>query len=207
VNSFETYKLFLGLNNHFFIPSYDYFKYGPPPVKPDTFRSKPEVEQYRFERLGKKFSTKIELENFITASLIESPKKMWIGQFSGGDADENYLKWQGRTQALRYNLTTEIKRLAEENDGFNCLFAADLGQHPDIVKARLRKDISLESFSLLDMCVMFSPRLSKNLEKDRTWMILRNLSDKYQPVLSRLGFSLKDMRKGLLEAIQSVCDQ
>lgn len=206
MNSLETYRLFLGINNHFFKPSYDYFKYGPVPCKPETFEDKPYPEKYRYERLSKKFSDKETLENYLVANMVDSKKKVWIGELFGGGADDKYTEWLGRIQSTQYTITSQIKSLVENAGTFNALFSTPSpGQHPEIIKAQLRGDITLENFVLLDMCANFFPKLDRDLgDDDRTWYILRNKSDKYRPFIRRLGIDLNKLKVTIMKAVQDV---
>jgi hypothetical protein len=207
MNSLETYRLFLGINNHFFKPSYDYFKYGPVPVKPETFEDKPHAEKFRYERLSQKFSEKEDLENFMVSNAIDCKKKMWVGDLFGGEADRKYTEWRGRTNPAQaqYNAVSQIKRLVEQQDGFNKLFVTPgSGQHPEILKAHLRGDLTIETFVLLDMCVNFFPRLDKDLGEDRTWFVLKNKSVKYRPFLNRLNIPTTKLCQNILNAVQEL---
>ena len=205
MNSFETYKLFLALNNHFFQVNYDYFKYsGGVPVKPETFEKKRQDEKYRYERIGKKFQEKEDLENFFVANLLEAKKRMWVGALFGGDADEIYLQWQGRTQAIQYNLISELKRVIQDNDGFNCLFKSEDGQHPELLKAYMRGTMSLETFVVLDMCLDFIPNLDHKLGDDRNWMLVKNKALKYRPFLERLNINIGNIRKAVLKTVKEL---
>ena len=203
MTSFEAYKLFLALNNHFFQNNYDYFKYsGGVPVKQETFDNKRQDEKYRYERLAKKFSTKEDLENFIVANLIEAKKRTWVGTLFGGDADDVYLRWQGRVQALEYNITNEIKHLLEDQDSFNNLFKCNEHEHPEILKAHMRGDVSLESFVVLDICLNFVPKLNEQLGDDRNWMLVKNKSRKYRPFIERLNIDVAGLSKAIKKAIE-----
>ena len=203
MNSFETYKLFLALNNHFFQVNYDYFKYsGGVPVKAETFEKKRQDEKYRYERLGKKYQEKEDLENFFVANLLEAKKRMWVGALFGGDADEIYVKWQGRTQSYQYSVLSELKKMIHDHDGFNCLFKNEEGQHPEILKSYMRGDLSLESFVILDMCLGFIPNLDTRLGDDRNWMLVKNKALKYRPFLERLNINISKLRKEILTAVK-----
>ena len=207
MNSHETYRLFLGINNHFFKSSYDYFRYGPVPCKPQTFEDKPHAEKFRYERLSKKFAEKEELENYLVANMIDQKKKVWVGDLFGGDADKKYFEWQGRTNPAQaqYNAVSQIKRLVEDHNGFNVLFAAPVpGQHCEIIKSHLRGDVSIETFVLLDMCINFFSRLDKDLTDDRMWGILRNKANKYRPFIKRLNIETQKLQQSILAAVQEL---
>ena len=203
MTSFDCYRLFLALNNHFFQNNYDYFKYkGSVPVKQETFDNKRADEKHRYERLSKKFQTVEELENFFVANLLVAKKRMWVGVLFGGESDDVYIRWLGRTQSLQYNLVNELKRVAEIHDGFNVLFKSDNSQHPFILKAHMRGDISLESFVLLDLCIGFIAPLENELGDDRNWLIVRNKAIKYRPFLQRLNMDIDSLRTALRQAIE-----
>lgn len=198
MTGFEAYKLFLALNNHFFQNNYDYFKYkGSVPVKQETYDQKRQDERHRYDRLAHKYGTKEEIENFIVSNLLEAKKRAWVGTLFGGDADDVYLRWQGRVQALEYNITNEIRHLLEEETNFNNLFKCNEHEHPKILKAYLRNDISLESFVILDMCLNFTPKLNEKLGDDRNWMLVKNKTIKYRPFLERLNIDVRSLSKAI----------
>ena len=198
MTGFDACRMFQALNNHFFQNNYDYFKYkGTVPLKQETYDAKRQDERHRYDRLAKKFPTKEDLENFIVSNLIESKKRTWVGNLFGGDADDVYLRWQGRTQALQYNLTNEIQRLLEDQDSFNNVFKCNEHEHPEILKAHMRGDLSLETFVVLDICLNFVPNLNKKLGDDRSWMIVRNKSIKYRPFIERLNINVGSLSKAI----------
>jgi T4 gene Gp59 loader of gp41 DNA helicase/T4 gene Gp59 loader of gp41 DNA helicase C-term len=204
MTGFEAYKLFMGLNNHFFSANYDYFKYGGKVnVKVETYNAKRSDEKNRYDRLAKKFATKEELENFIVANLLEAKKRAWVGSLFGGDADNVYLHWQGRVQSLAYNITNEIKLLLEDQESFNNLFKCVDHEHPEILKAHMRGDVSLETFVVLDICLNFIPKLDEKLGDDRNWMLVKNKSRKYRPFIERLNIDVGNLSKVIKRA---VCD-
>ena len=204
MNSFDACRMFLALNNHFFQNSYDYFKYkGNVPLKRNTYDDKRQDERHRYDRLAHKFQCKEELENFIVANLIELDKRAWIGLLFGGEADNIYLKWCGRVQALQYNLVNEVKLLLE-NCSFNNLFKCSEHEHPEILKAYMRRDLSLESFVVLDVCLDFIPKLDKKLGDDRNWMIAKHKAMKYRPFIERLNIDVGDLSKAIQVAVKEM---
>lgn len=205
MTGFDTYKLFMALNNHFFQNTYDYFKYqGSVTVKEATYDGKRQDEKYRFERLGKKFSTKEETENFIVSNLLEAKKRAWIGLLFGGAADNIYLKWQGRTQSLQYNLNNEISTLLQDKESFNELFNCNEHEHPEILKSYMRGDLSLETFVILDICIGFVSKLDEKLGDDRSWMLVKNKSIKYRPFIERLGISVSTLSKVIQQTVLQI---
>lgn len=205
MNGFDTYKLFLALNNHFFQGSYDYFKYaGNVTIKSETYNDKKSFEKYRYETLGRKFKDKEDAENFIVANLLEAKKRTWIGSMAGPQPEDVYLKWQARVQSLQYNLTNQLSKLLENNFKFNSLFKCEESQHPEILKAYMREELSLESFVILDMCLGFIERLDKKIGEDRNWMLVKRKSEKYKPFLERLNIDVQNIKKVICKVVQDM---
>jgi hypothetical protein len=205
MTGFNVCHLFLALNNHFFSNNYDYFKYkGSVPIKQETYDKKRQDEKYRYERLAHKFPTKEELENFIVSNLIEAKKRVWVGTLFGGDADNVYLRWQGRVQSLTYNIINEIQHLLEEESSFNNLFRCNEHEHPEILKAHMRGDLSLESFVILDLCLNFIPKMDEKLSDDRNWMLVKNKTLKYRPFLERLNINIADLSAAIQHAVSEI---
>jgi hypothetical protein len=203
----EAYKLFTALNNHFTQNRYDYFKYnGQINIKSETFEK--HRNRGRYESLAHKLtnltSSKEERENFIVANLIEAKGRAWIGTLAMGDADDIYLRWQGRVQALAYNISNEIKLLLENQTSFNDLFKCVEHEHPEILKAYLRGDISLESFVVLDICLDFIPRMSEKLGDDRNWMLAKMKTIKYRPFVKRLNIDVAGLSKTIQQAVREM---
>lgn len=205
MTGYDVCKMFMALNNHFFGANYDYFHYkGEVSLKPETYDAKRQDEKHRYDRLAKKFHTKEELENFIVSNLIEAKKRMWVGLLFGGEADEVYVRWQGRTQSLRYGLISEIKKVMLDKESFNGLFKSEPGTHPDILKSYMRGDISLESFAILSMCVDFVSVLDKQLGDDRNWLIVKHKLLRYRPFIERLNISVSSFSKSLKTTIEEM---
>jgi hypothetical protein len=205
MTGYDACRRFMALNNHFFQPNYDFFKYkGGVPLKFDTYDAKRQDEKHRYDRLGRKFQSDEDLENFMVANLLESKKRLWVGALFGGEADNVYIRWQGRTQAIQYNLTSEVRRLVDRLESFNALFKVADNEHPEILKAYLRGDISLESFVVLDLCIGFIDNIDVKLSDDRNWTIVKHKAIKYRPFLERLNIDIPALRKAVLESIRGL---
>ena len=206
ITGYEAYKLFSALSRHF-EGKFDYFKYGSNiSLKPETYEKKPSNIINRSEHLARKHPYPEELEEFILATLV-SPmsKRPWIGDMLGNEAQERYVAWQGRTQSLNYNFIGEMKSLLRRTDSLEALFVVRPNEHPEILLALLRKDISLESFVLLDMATDFIAKLDRKvaLNGDRIWNENKLKVQKYRPFLERRVI-VKELRTALLQAIQDL---
>ena len=196
--------MFTALNNHFFEQNYDYFRYGGKvPIKADSYNKKRQDERHRYDRLAKKFHTKEELENFIVANLITSKKRLWVGLLFGGGADETYVEWKGRVQSLTYRTISELKLLLQDGTPLRQLFVCNEHQHPEILKALMRKTLSLETFVILDMCINFIPGIDSKLKDDRSWLPERRKAQAYKPFLQRLNIDVKALRKAIRTVVET----
>ena len=207
MTGFETCKMFQALKFHFFKPTFDYIKYkGSVSMKVETYEAKRSDERNRYDRLARKFSSQEDLENYMIANLIERADKVnwWIGNLTGEEAQDCYIRWQGRTQAIQYNLINELKLLLEGKESFNSLFKCDKNTHPEILKAHIRGDVSLETFVVLDICLNFIPQVSQKLGDDRNWMNVSNKAIKYKPFLERLNINVGNLSKAIQCAVNEM---
>jgi hypothetical protein len=176
-------------------------KYGPTPLKASLYLKRSQAEQYRCDKLARKFKEQFELENYIVASMIKGERKMWILNFTD-DCDDVYQEWLGRTQSLQYMLTSQVRRLLEDHDSFNAMFDTKTGQHPPVLKALHRKDLTLESFVLLDMCTGFVSRIDSKLPDDPVWIHVRERANKYRPFIERLVADVRPFKQMLIKTVQ-----
>jgi len=207
MTGFETCKMFQALKFHFFKPTFDYIKYkGSVSMKIETYEAKRSDERNRFDRLARKFSSQEDLENYMVANIIERADKVnwWVGNLAGEEAQDCYIRWQGRTQAIQYNLINELKLLLEGKESFNALFKCDKNTHPEILKAHIRGDVSLETFVVLDICLNFIPQVSQKLGDDRNWMNVSNKAIKYKPFLERLNINVGNLSKAIQRAVNEM---
>lgn len=204
MTGYEAYKLFSALSRHF-EGKYDYFKYGDNiSLKPETYEKKPSNIINRSEHLARKHPYKAELEEFILATMVSSMnKKPWIGDMLGPEAQQRYVEWQGRTQSLNYNFISEMKSLIRRLDSFNGLFQVRPNEHPEILLAYLRKEVSLESLVLLDIATNFISALDAKLD-DHIWRESKMKVQRYRPFIERLGINVKELQKALMQAIRDI---
>jgi len=205
MTGYEAYKLFSALSRHF-EGKYDYFKYGSNiSLKPETYERKPSNIINRSEHLARKHPYADELEEFILATMVTPmSKRPWIGDMLGNEAQERYVAWQGRTQSLNYNFISEMKNLMRRTDSFDALFVVRPNEHPEILLAFLRKEITLESLVLLDMATNFVSRLDSKLDGDSIWRESKLKIQKYRPFIERRGIDLGELRKSLIQAIRDL---
>lgn len=138
-DSFNVYKEYIALKNHF-TSKYDYHKYGgKTSVKFDSFQTRKDV--IYFHKLSKEKYWK----QMIIANLIHNPN-MWVREVLESEGQEVYLNWKKRVDSLSYNFKNEIKNM---DDDYKKNFVVVGGQHPLLLKSLLRGEISMETFTIV----------------------------------------------------------
>lgn len=181
LKSFEVYKLFLSLKNHFTKDSYDYFKYcGKSRVSIDSFNKR--KDKYFFERLSRKKSNE-EIIYFFVANFVntDNPNSVYISELMRSGEDV-YIEWSRRTQSLFYMFKTEIQVFLSGGE-FNSFFKCSTGKHPEIIKKYLQNLISMETLVILDIILNYSKEYDNKLD-DPLWELLSMKIKKYKPFLS-----------------------
>lgn len=138
--SFRVYVNYLALKKHFESDQYDYHKYnGKVRASFDKFQTRNDA--FFFYKLSKKSEpTKI-----LLANIVKNPKA-WIREIVEERGEEIFIDWQKRNEALTYNFKNELNKLKPE---YHDNFIVNNGQHPHLMTLYLRKEISLETFSIL----------------------------------------------------------
>lgn len=139
-DSFRVYVDYLALKKHFESDGYDYHKYnGKVRASFDKFQTRNDA--FFFYKLSKKNDpTKI-----LLANIVNNPKA-WIRDIVEERGEEVFVDWQRRTETLTYMFKNELNKLKPE---YHENFLVKDGQHPYIMTLYLRKEISLETFSIL----------------------------------------------------------
>lgn len=160
-----------------FTSDYDYKKYNGKikSANPAAF-NKSNLKLF-FQKLAKHR----DVEGFLVANFLED-SKAWIRDLAYSDRAENvYAEWMKRIQSLTYIFTQEINKLDEES--FDNNFVAKDGNHPLILKLFLRKEISLETLTILIDLTKCERYLNKVLENDIVWNEVAFKVSKYKPFL------------------------
>lgn len=187
----ETYALFIGIRNHFTIPGYDYFKYGPSKVLQTSFNEKKDV--FVYENLAKKYPAS-ELEEFFVANVLENPK-IWSTSLLTDTASDIFRKHQKYIQALTYNVEQELQALLEEDPDVKSWFK---GTFPSLITYYLQHTISLETLIILEHYIQFKKKFDERLADDFLWPDISKKMEKYSPFLK---FDHKKMKEILLNTL------
>jgi len=180
MEAIEAYKIYLALKNHFTLDTYDYFRYNKTAkVSHDSFLKR--RDKIFFAKLGNKKN--IHLEEFLIANFIYQTT-MWIGELLSDESEERYKNWKKRRDSLTYVFKNEIEFVSKlTSKEFNKLFCPINGNHPEIIKKYLRKEISLETLIILDSILKFIHKIDKIIH-DPIYNEVSKLCKKYQPFLN-----------------------
>lgn len=172
-HGFTAYRNYLAIKRHF-TSSYDYFKYnGKVNVSHDNFVTRKDA--YQFQRLSKKR----DYRNLILSNIIVNPK-LWVGGLLEDSAQQIYLDWKKRTDSITRHVQDSLSKL---DDDFKTNFVSLNGQYPHIVDLYLRKEISLETITLLTKMSNSSDYWRKNVVDKVMFPDIINKIDKYHPFL------------------------
>ena len=180
MTSFDAYKTYLSLKNHFSKPKYDYFKYaGKSRASVESFNKR--SDKYWFERLSRQKDDE-EVKNFFLSNFValDNPQAVWIGQLMR-EGDTYYKDWIKRQQSLKYLFTQESNDLLSEGNLNEVLDASR--QHPIILKKFLSGKICIETISIWDKILLFRNNFDNQLV-DPVWEIVSLKIQKYSPFLN-----------------------
>jgi hypothetical protein len=103
------------------------------------------------------------------------------------EASERYAEWKKRIESLSYIFTNDLDNLIEnlesDNKQFDDAFKITKAQHPYIIKAFLRKTITLETLVILEKINPFLIHFDTDLSNDIMWPDISRLIRKYKPFL------------------------
>lgn len=181
VTPFEVYNQYLSFKQHFTKESYDYFKYGGKTrASIKTFNKR--KDRYFFEKISRQKSDE-EIKNYFLSNFItEDASKIWIREIIH-NGEKTYIEWQKRIQSMGYLFSEECRNIFQDDKKFDKFFLCNNGQHPDIFKLYLKKEISLETFVILDKILGFRKNFDKKI-MDPVWETVSLLLYKYEPFLN-----------------------
>jgi len=184
-NSYEAYKLYLAIKLHFTTENYDFFKHNAK-VNSSLNSFLKRNDRYFFYRLATKYS-KEELIDFYVCNFFENSKS-WIGNLIRADGETNYTKWKKFNQSLTYNFRNDCSIIHNTIDGagirFDDMFTVSEGQHPRMLRLFLSKQISTQSFIILDKILSFVKNWDKEIKETVIWPELSAKVKKLSPFVN-----------------------
>lgn len=149
-SGYATFALYHTLKLHFTNKSYDYIKYhGKCNISKDDFLNR--RDKYIFYAISRKYDLH-EAKKFFIANLYENPK-IWAGELNSAEADEVYMKWQKRNQALTYNFEQDIISLLDKVKKPMDIYTVHDGQEPLLLKELYYGNIAPETLIITNRLV------------------------------------------------------
>jgi hypothetical protein len=182
MDEYSVYKMYLALKLHFTTDQYDVIKQkGRIRASRQAFAKRKDI--FSIRKVSKTYSDE-EVANFLVANFTSGDR--WGGLFDA-EANERYTEWQKKVQSLSYVFTNDLDALIEEleaeNKTFDDAFTIAKTQHPYIIKAFLRKTITLETLVILEKINPFLDKFDTDLSTDIMWPDISRLIRKYKPFL------------------------
>jgi len=182
--SFEAYVKYLALKKHFTTDGYDYHKYnGKVRASMDAFRSRNDA--FFFAKLA----GKDDYVNRILSNMLKKPN-IWVRDILESEGDNVYIEWKRKQESLSYTFKSELKLL---DPNYQNNFISRDGQHPIIMTMYLRKEISLETFTLLTHYANIFAYWDKILVDKIVSRDIIRMARKYKPFLAIDDKKFKDI--------------
>lgn len=174
MDGFDAYKKYLAIKSHFTTKSYDYFKYnGAVRVTRESFEKR--SDKYFFQKLAKHD----DLVNFIVSFFVYNDKQHWVGDMIN-DQSKTYEQMKKIHQSLMYVFKQDINNLSND---IGDLTAVIDGENPKLLTALLHKQISIETFIILNDVYGFSKKWNSQITEKYVWPKVKEKCKKYQPFL------------------------
>jgi len=195
VKPFDVYKSYLGLKNHFTKEKYDYQKYGGKSrASLESFYKR--RDRFFFEKLSRQKNDSEVVEFFVSNFVTcDDPQSLWIGEIVR-NGEQNYTDWKRRLQSLSYTFKSEIEDVFTGKD-FDAMFRIEGTKHPQIIKEFLGKNLSLETFVILNKVIGFKDNFDKKLS-DPVWKFLSMRISKYDSFIHIDVFKFKKILKEVI---------
>lgn len=186
---YECFQLYNALKLHFTSPSYDFFKYQGK-TRSDHRVFEKRRDKYHFYKLSKHRDP----QGLIVANLAQGTGS-WVGDLLTEEAGERYTNYVARQQSLTYTIKSELERLG---DGFKSAFKVREGQHPPLLVAYRRGELSIETLTILNNLLNFFPIWDKKISDPVLWPNVRDRCLKYSPFIKYDKTKVKQILRDLL---------
>jgi hypothetical protein len=187
---YETYQLFLAIKSHFNNQKYDFFRYGGK-VRADHKSFEKRRDKHQFYKLSKHDDPL----GYLVANFVSSRSVRWVGDLFDEENERIYLEWLTRKQTIGYQFKSDLGKLGE---GFRDSFKVKDGQHPPLLVAFKRGDISIETLSILNDLLNFFPYWDKKINETVLWPSIRDKCIKYAPFVRYDKQKIKQIVRNLL---------
>lgn len=191
-NGFSAFALYNAIRLHFTSDSYDFFKYnGKTNVSKSSFSSR--KDKYTFYKLSRKYNLE-DLKYFYISNFLEKNVN-WVGDITGPDGEATYKEWQSRYQSLTYNFEQDIISVLEKGESLDSMFKVTDGQYPLLLNEVMQRNITIETFVILNDLLNFFPMWTKKINDTIIWPNIKRKCEKYTPFLNYDKVKFKNIVK------------
>ncbi len=178
---YDCCKLYLGIKMHFTSPTYDFTKYsGKVNAKPGTFNKR--RDKWFFVKLAKQYAEEDMLDLIVSNFLAND--SAYIATLLNAEAKDIMLEYKRKKQALTYIFSSEIDSLFSKVEFPDDLLRVTKGANPLLLKSVYAKEISLETFVILNELLGFFDMFSEKISDTFLWPAFRLKCDKYKSFLT-----------------------
>jgi len=175
---YQVGKAYIALKAHFTKDSYDVIRSNGRINYPRA-KFEERKDRHRCEKMAINMRDD-EIVKFFVANFSRKPD--YSGLFDD-QSETRYREWCGYIESLSYNYGNEVKSLLlDAKDSqmcYNDVFVGAEGQHPPVLNAYMGKQISIETFIILDRLNRFTDNITVDVVSEDTLRIAR----KYSPFL------------------------
>jgi hypothetical protein len=191
-HGFSAFALYNAIRLHFTSDSFDFFKYnGKTNVSKSSFSSR--KDKYTFYKLSRKYNLE-ELKYFYISNFLEKNVN-WVGDITGPDGELIYKEWQSRYQSLTYNFEQDIISVLEKGESLDSMFKVTDGQYPLLLNEVMQRNITIETFVILNDLLNFFPIWAKKINDTIIWPNIKRKCEKYTPFLNYDKVKFKNIVK------------
>lgn len=182
MDAFQVYKYYLALKLHFTTDKYDVIKQkGKVRASRQAFAKRSDL--FSINKIAKKFSDE-EVANFLIANFVSGDR--WGGLFDS-EAKDRYLEWKKRIEGLTYNFEKDLNNIQADLELNNLdeskILESSKNTHPYIIKAYLRKVITIETLVIIDKLFKVFDKFDNEVNDDILYPDISRLVKKYDPFL------------------------
>lgn len=182
MDEFGVYKMYLALKLHFTTDNYDVIE-NKGRVRASRHAFAKRKDLFSIKKISKTYSDE-EIANFLISNFVSGNR--WGGIFDS-EAGKTYILWKGKMESLTYNFNKELDKIKDDLEiqekPFKFAFEITKAQHPYILKAYLRNDISIETLVILEKIYPFVETFDGELKTDILWPDISRMIKKYKPFL------------------------
>ena len=182
MDDFSVYRMYIALKLHFTTDNYDAIAQKGK-VKASRIAFNKRKDLFSIKKIAKTYSDE-DVANFLVANFSSGDR--WGGMFDT-EAGKRFTEWKKKIESLSYVFTQDLDNiiLELEEDGlkFEDIFKISNGQHPYIIKAYLRKTITLETLVILNKIYNYLDKFNLEITDTVVWPDVARLIKKYTPFL------------------------